>query len=134
MGKKIRGCFSISFAEHSCLVDWANTSMIIDQESHIRKIQLNTGHTPIPTADTPLLPSEGPPAYTPREDFAVSSSSAPPYHNPSTPPETQKRPPDRAAKRFFKALILALCLYLAIAVTFKVFFFLTVSGPPHGVR
>ena len=134
VGKKIHGCLSLLCAEHSRLVDWADTSMIIDPESHIRKTQLGTGQEPVATASTPLVPNESPPAYTPREDFAASSSSAPPYHNPSSLPETQKRPPDRAAKRFFKALILALCLYAAIALTLKFLFFFTMSGPPHGVR
>jgi hypothetical protein len=105
--------------------------MIIDQESHARKSQLDPERdVPVVTASTPLLPTESPPAYTPREGAAPSSSSTLPLYNSSSPAVTPKRSQDLAAQRFFNALLLAFGLYAAIAVAFKSLFFM-IRGPPH---
>ncbi|KAF9777920.1 hypothetical protein BJ322DRAFT_1114681 [Thelephora terrestris] len=108
--------------------------MIIDQESHARKSQLDPERdVPVVTASTPLLPTESPPAYTPREGAAPSSSSTLPLYNSSSPAVTPKRSQDLAAQRFFNALLLAFGLYAAIAVAFKSLFFM-IRGPPHPHR
>lgn len=107
-------------------------AMIINQESHARKTQLDPERdAPVVTSSTPLIPAESPPAYTPREDPAPSSSSTLPLHNSPPPPITQKGAQDRAAQRFFNALLLAFGLYAGIAFVFKSLFFM-MRGPRHG--
>lgn len=109
--------------------------MIVDQESLIRKTQLDLeSNVPVATSSTPLIPNENPPVYTPRDDSVPSSSSAPPYSNPSSGPATQKRAPTRAAQRFFKTLLLGFGLYAAIAFVFRFLFFVITRPPPHDVR
>ena len=90
--------------------------MIVVEEPHVRKTQFYAQFdVPVATSSTPLIPTESPPAYTPRQDPGPSSSSAPPYHDPPPPPATQKQQPKPAATRFFEALLLALGTYAAIA-------------------
>jgi len=109
--------------------------MIIVEESEVRKSQPN--HDPnvvVATSNTPLIPtSESPPPYTPREDPGPSSSSAPPYCNPSLPPVTQKRRPIRAVERFLGALLLAFAAYVAIASVIK-FLVTVIDRSLHDVR
>jgi hypothetical protein len=127
---KFRSCLGLVCAEIYCAVDIEGTPMIIDQESHVRKTQLDPEHdAPAPTSRTPLIPAESPPAYTPREGPVASSSHIHPYHNPQPTPPTQKRPPNRAAQRFLSALAVAFALYVAIAC-FCRFLFFVIGGPP----
>ena len=110
------------------------TPMIVVEQSEVRKSQSN--HDPnvaVATSRTPLISSESPPAYTPREVPGPSSSSAPPYLNPQSPLTTQKRRQRSVAKRFFKALLLAIGVYVAIASVIK-FFIFVMDPSPHDVR
>lgn len=108
--------------------------MIIVEQSEVRKSQSN--HDPnvaAATSSTPLIPSESPPAYTPREDSGPSSSSAPPYNDSPSLPATQKRRPKSVAKRFFNAFLLAFGIYAAIASVIKFFVFM-MDPSLHDVR
>lgn len=108
--------------------------MIITEESQVRKSQLN--HDPnavVATSSTPLIPSESPPAYTPRETFGPSPPSAPPNYNSPPPPVTQKQRPKRVVKRFAKALLLAFGTYAAIASVVR-FLLFVIDVSLHDVR
>lgn len=136
-----RGCRLLARCVFVCLtesayfaIDWASTPMIIVEQSEVRKSQLN--HDPnvvVATSSTPLISSEGPPAYTPREGPGTSSSPAPPYYNPLSPPATQKRRPKSVAKRFVKALLLAFGAFVAIASVIR-FFVFAMDPSLHDVR
>lgn len=103
--------------------------MIIVEEPHVRKTQFNAQFNfPVATSSTPLIPTESPPAYTPQQDPGLSSSYAPPYHDPPSLPVTQKRQPKPAATRFFEALLLALGICAATVFVVKVLTH-TIDGP-----
>ena len=108
--------------------------MIVVEEPHVRKTQFNAQfNVPVPTSSTPLIPTESPPAYTPRQDPGPSSSSAPPYHDPPPPPVTQKRRPKPTVTRFLEALLLALGTYAAIVFVVKMVLHMF-DGPWDDVR
>jgi len=117
-------------------IDWTSAPMIVVEDSRVRKTQFDPQFdvaVDVATSSTPLIPTESPPAYTPRQGPRPSSSSAPPYHGLPPPPVTQKRQPKPAATRFFEALLLALAAYAAIVFVVK-FLMHVIDGPPYDVR
>ena len=89
---------------HRVYLQWISAPMIVVEQSEVQKSQLDHDpDAPAATSSTPLIPSESPPAYTPRENRGPCSSSTP-YHDPPSSPATQKRRPKSVAKRFVKVL------------------------------
>ena len=107
--------------------------MIVVEQSEVRKSQQDHDpDAPAATSSTPLILSESPPAYTPRENRGPCSSSTR-HRDPPSSPATQKRRPKTVAKRFVKALLLAFGSYVAIISVIK--FLLFVMDPSlHDVR